>query len=119
LANDQKNGKDFLFGVLFGGIIGALIALFFSPKSRYKLREDFNQQFCVAKEKTSKMTEDVYEKGTQFISLAKEKSTTASNLFNKVKEMSNHSEKALNVKEEDEKILENSYNEGQQFMEKS
>ncbi|WP_243291054.1 YtxH domain-containing protein [Bacillus sp. FJAT-47783] len=95
MSKDGINSKDFIIGTLIGGIIGATTALFLAPKSGRELREDLNQQAHVVKDKTSKLTNDAYEKGSQFISLAKEKTNSASQtisdqssqLINKVKEL--------------------------------
>ncbi|WP_243386024.1 YtxH domain-containing protein [Bacillus kexueae] len=108
MSKDGINSKDFLIGTLIGGIIGATTALFLAPKSGRELREDINQQAHVVKDKTSKLTNDAYEKGTQFISIAKEKTTNASQvitdqssqLLNKVKEL------RPNVAEEEQDFVE-------------
>ncbi len=70
------NTKDFLIGTLIGGIVGATTALFLAPKSGKELRSDISDQAHLAKEKTAQLTNDVYEKGNEWVDIAKEKSTT-------------------------------------------
>jgi len=114
MDQDGINSKDFIIGALIGGIVGATTALFLAPKSGRELREGLTQQANAVKDKTTKLTNDAYEKGTQFISIAKEKTASASQaiseqsaqIIDKVKEISGSSseeltEQQLEVREEE------------------
>ncbi|SPU02337.1 putative general stress protein [Bacillus subtilis] len=73
MSKDGINSKDFLIGTLIGGIIGATTALFLAPKSGKELRDDLGSQAVALRDKTDKMTADAKEKGTQYVSIAKDK----------------------------------------------
>ncbi len=96
MSNDNNiNTKDFLIGVLIGGIAGAASALLLAPKSGKELREDLNKKAQNAKEMTSDFTDIALEKGAEYATLAKEKSASiaktvsdqSSQLVDRVKEI--------------------------------
>lgn len=92
-SNDSMSTKDFLIGALVGGIVGAATALLLAPKSGRELREDFNEQKYLIKEKTEQFKDTAITKGSEFVAAAKEKTDTLSqmvteqsaNLMEKVK----------------------------------
>lgn len=71
----DMNTKDFLIGTLIGGIVGATTALFLAPKSGKELRNDLGEQAQMAKAKTSEFTSTAYDKGNEWATIAKEKSS--------------------------------------------
>ncbi|NMO78839.1 YtxH domain-containing protein [Niallia alba] len=71
-ANESSSSKDFLFGAFLGGIVGAATALFLAPKPGKELLQDLNGQAGVLK-----------EKGSEFISIAKDKTDQLSNVVTK------------------------------------
>ncbi len=42
--SDHSNGGEFFKGLLFGGIVGAVAALLYAPKSGKEMREDLRQR---------------------------------------------------------------------------
>ena len=59
MADHKVNAKNFLFGAAVGGLIGAVAALLFAPKSGKELRTDISEHAAAAAEKTKKIAEDV------------------------------------------------------------
>ena len=92
-SNNHINTKDFLIGTLVGGIVGALTALFFAPKSGKELRGDLNDQAYLLREKTESLRETAIEKSSEITSTVKDKTSALSKkvseqsqgLVNKVK----------------------------------
>lgn len=72
MSKDGMNTKDFLIGTFVGGIIGAAAALFLAPKSGKELRDDLGNQAVVLKDKTGKLTSEARERGSEYVSIAKE-----------------------------------------------
>lgn len=69
----EKNGtKDFLLGALIGGVVGAVTALWLSPKSGPALRESLTNQTTVLKEKAGTLQGKV----SDLAHTTKEKTTT-------------------------------------------
>lgn len=61
----EKTGtKDFLLGALVGGVVGAVTALWLSPKSGPALRESVTNQTAVLKEKAETLAQATKEKTT-------------------------------------------------------
>lgn len=61
----EKTGtKDFLLGALVGGVVGAVTALWLSPKSGPALRESVTNQTAVLKEKAGTLAQATKEKTT-------------------------------------------------------
>jgi gas vesicle protein len=73
-SNDEVNSKDFIIGVLVGGIIGAATALFLAPKSGRELRENVSTQAIQLKDKTADFSLTAKEKTSQLSSQIKEQS---------------------------------------------
>src|SRR5690606_21414837 len=81
--NQNKSCKGFIMGAIVGGIVGAVTALLLAPKSGKEMREDLNAQAEVLKERTLQLKDSAVEKGSEWISLAKEKSTELAKTVNK------------------------------------
>ena len=62
--------KGFLVGVLLGATVGAVTSLLLAPKSGKELRKDIKEK----SEDLYEKTENIREKGSEWISIAKEKS---------------------------------------------
>lgn len=73
VENESSGGKDFLIGAIVGGIVGAATALFLAPKPGKELIQDLNQQAGILKEKGIELSGTVQDKGTEYISIAKDK----------------------------------------------
>lgn len=82
-AQDSSSSKDFILGAVIGGIVGAATALFLAPKSGKDLLQDLNGHASVLKDKGVELTGSVKEKGTEFISIAKDKTGQLSNAVTK------------------------------------
>jgi gas vesicle protein len=55
-SSSEKTGtKEFVFGAIIGGVIGAAAALWFSPKSGTAFRESVNNKTVELKEKASSL----------------------------------------------------------------
>ncbi|WP_391116471.1 YtxH domain-containing protein [Psychrobacillus sp. L3] len=80
--NDEVNGKDFILGVLVGGIIGAATALLLAPKTGTELRENLSIQAGQLKDKTKDLSSTAMEKTTQ---LSKQLQEQSGQLVEKVK----------------------------------
>lgn len=76
--NNNIDSKDFLIGSLIGGIVGASVALFLAPKSGKELREDFNNQAGVVKEKTGQFASTAKEKSNEWAEVAKNRTENLS-----------------------------------------
>lgn len=80
--DDEVNGKDFIIGVLIGGIIGATTALLLAPKTGTELRGNLSTQAGQLKEKTMDFSSTAKEKTTQ---LSKQIQEQSGQLVDKVK----------------------------------
>ncbi len=74
----NSNGKDFIIGSLIGGLVGAATALFLAPRSGKEMRDNLGQQASMVKKRTGKMTNSAFEKGTDFAAVAKDKTSSLS-----------------------------------------
>ncbi|MFE8703396.1 YtxH domain-containing protein [Cytobacillus sp. FJAT-54145] len=81
--NDNINSKDFLIGALIGGIVGAVSALVFAPKSGKEIRNDLNLQATSLKERTDKLRENAKVKSTELTEVAKEKTSNIGSMVSK------------------------------------
>ncbi len=68
----MANSKDFVVGVVIGGIAGAVTSLLLAPKSGKELRGDIKEKSGELYQKTEPMR----EKGSEWVTIAKEKGTT-------------------------------------------
>ena len=80
--DEEVNGKDFILGVLIGGIIGATTALLLAPKTGTELRGNLSTQAGQLKEKTMDLSTTAKEKTTQ---LSKQIQEQSGQLVDKVK----------------------------------
>jgi len=81
--NQNKSSKSFIMGAIVGGIVGAVTALLLAPKSGKEMREDINEQAAVLKERSLQLKDTAVEKGSEWISIAKEKSSEIAKTVNK------------------------------------
>lgn len=83
---DEGNGKDFIIGVLVGGIIGAATALLLAPKSGTELRGNLSTQAVTLKDKTIDLSSTAKEKTTQ---ISKQLQEQSGQIVDKVKSIKN------------------------------
>ena len=94
---EESGSKDFLIGVLVGGIIGAATALFLAPKSGKELISDINARTNEFKEKSADFTDSSKERSSDFAQQVKEQSNEfaqqvkeqSSKVVDKVKNLKN------------------------------
>lgn len=79
---EEGNGKDFIIGVLIGGIIGATTALLLAPKTGSELRGNLSTQAGQIKDKTIDISSSAKAKTTQ---LSKQLQEQSGQLVDKVK----------------------------------
>lgn len=79
----NKSSKSFIVGAIVGGIVGAVTALLLAPKSGKEMREDLNAQATELKKRSLQLKDTAVEKGSEWISVAKEKSTELAKTVNK------------------------------------
>lgn len=78
------NSKDFLLGVVVGGIIGAATALLLAPKPGSELRGDIKETWHTVSSKTQELAHQVGERSQE---LARNVSAQTSELISKAKEV--------------------------------
>lgn len=66
--SNKMNGKDFFIGAVVGGVLGAMTALLFAPKTGRELRSDLSDQYGKISEKTVEIANTV---GTKTSEIAK------------------------------------------------
>ncbi len=81
---NDVNGKDFIMGVIIGGIIGATTALLLAPKTGTELRGSLSSQAGQLKDKTIDLSSTAKEKTTQ---LSKQIQEQSGQLVDKVKSL--------------------------------
>lgn len=64
----KQRGKDLLTGAVVGGVLGAVTALLFAPKSGKELRSDIANQYHQVSEKTQKVAGQITEKSKEVVS---------------------------------------------------
>lgn len=79
---EEVNGKDFIIGVLIGGIIGATTALLLAPKTGSELRGNLSTQAGQIKDKTIDFSSNAKAKTTQ---ISKQLQEQSGQLVDKVK----------------------------------
>ena len=70
-TQDSVNVKDFVIGVLVGGIIGAAAGLLLAPKSGSELRTDAATQAIRIKDKSVELSSQLKEQSTQLVEKVK------------------------------------------------
>ncbi len=60
MTENGNNQSNFLIGFLFGGILGALVGIFFAPKSGQQLRSEIKERGT----KVLKDAEEIYGEAT-------------------------------------------------------
>ena len=80
--DEDVSGKDFILGVVIGGIIGATTALLLAPKTGTELRGNLSTQAGQLKEKTMDLSSTAKEKTSQ---LSKQIQEQSGQLVDKVK----------------------------------
>ncbi|WP_372010855.1 YtxH domain-containing protein [Paenibacillus chitinolyticus] len=84
MASEKRN-KDLLVGAVIGGVLGAVTALLFAPKSRRELRSDLKEGYHQVSEKTQQIAGDVAEKLKRIVSAVSEKAQTAAESIGRTK----------------------------------
>lgn len=69
---EKRNVKTFMIGSLIGGVVGAVTALLFAPKSGSELRSDIAEGYQVVSDKTQEIARNIGTQTTEFIHKAKE-----------------------------------------------
>lgn len=94
------SNRDFMIGSIVGGLIGAAAALMLAPKSGKEIREELGQQANKMKEQSGRFSaEQIFEKGSDFVNVAKDKTSTlsqvvseqSSQIMNKVRDITKNS----------------------------
>ncbi|WP_445489420.1 YtxH domain-containing protein [Niallia sp. 03133] len=81
--SENTSSKDFLLGAIVGGVVGAAAALFLAPKPGKELMNDVNEQAAKLKGKGIELSGTVKDKGSEFISIAKEQTDRLSSAVTK------------------------------------
>ncbi|WP_248924805.1 YtxH domain-containing protein [Paenibacillus hamazuiensis] len=71
----NQKGKDLLIGAVVGGVLGAVTALLFAPKSGRELRADIAEQYHNVSEKTQEIAGQIAEKSKEIAKTVSEQST--------------------------------------------
>lgn len=83
MDDTNTTSKDFLLGVIVGGVVGAATALFLAPKPGKELMNDLNAHAGVLKDKGIELSGTVKDKSTEFISIARDKTGNLTNTVSK------------------------------------
>lgn len=84
MAENNMNGKDFLLGVVVGGIIGAATALLLAPKSGSELRADLRETAGTVTARTQEIAHQVGERSQQ---IARTVGSQTAEIVGKAKEL--------------------------------
>lgn len=88
-TRNEESSNSFLLGAIIGGVVGAAVALFLTPKSGRDLRNTFSNQAGSIINKTSTISENVMSKSNELVSKGSSLSQgivlQSSGLLNKVK----------------------------------
>jgi len=84
MSDNNMNGKDFLLGVVVGGIIGAATALLLAPKTGSELRADLRQTADALSSRTQELAHQIGDRSQQ---IARTVSTQTSELMGRAKEL--------------------------------
>jgi gas vesicle protein len=83
----KQRGKELVIGAVIGGILGAVTALLFAPKSGRELRADIADQYHQISDKTQQIASDVSQKTTGIV---KNVGNHTSEWIGKAKEAASH-----------------------------
>lgn len=64
--SDRMNGKNFVIGAVIGGVVGATVALLFTPKSGRELRSDLNEGAMQVMDRANHLKQTAETKGAQW-----------------------------------------------------
>lgn len=84
MSSNDMNSKDFLLGVVVGGIIGAATALLLAPKPGSELRGEIKETWHTVSNKTQELAHQVGERGQE---IAKSVGAQTSEIIGKAKEV--------------------------------
>lgn len=79
----QNKNKDLLVGALVGGVLGAVTALLFAPKSGKELRADIAEGAQRVSETTQRVAGEVVEKSKHIAATVSEKTQAAAQTIGK------------------------------------
>lgn len=71
-AEKHSSAKDFMFGAIIGGIVGAATALYFSPKTGREIRETLNEVKDIAISKSNVLVAVAKDKSASYTSRTKQ-----------------------------------------------
>lgn len=71
---ENKMAKGLIVGFLAGGVVGAMVALLYAPKSGKELRGDIKRKSAELADEAEEYLESAKQKATQLINEGKEKS---------------------------------------------
>jgi gas vesicle protein len=103
IENETSGSKEFLFGAIIGGLVGAATALFLAPKSGREMRTELNTQADHLKGKTSQLYDVAKGKSAELAEVAKGKTSSIGQVVSKQSNEIMSKVKAIKpVKTEDE-----------------
>lgn len=75
---ENHTSKNFIAGAVIGGVVGAAAALLLAPKAGKEIRSGLNNQMTNLLEKTTQLSDDVFEKSNGLAAATKEKTVLLS-----------------------------------------
>jgi gas vesicle protein len=75
---ESQSSKNFIAGAVIGGVVGAAAALLLAPKAGKEIRSGLNNQVNSLLEKTTQLSDDVFDKSNGFAAATKEKTAILS-----------------------------------------
>ena len=75
---ENHTSKNFIAGAVIGGVVGAAAALLLAPKAGKEIRSGLNNQMNNLLEKTTQLSDDVFEKSNGLAAATKEKTALLS-----------------------------------------
>jgi gas vesicle protein len=75
---ENHTSKNFITGAVIGGVVGAAAALLLAPKAGKEIRSGLNNQMNNLLEKTTQLSDDVFEKSNGLAAATKEKTVLLS-----------------------------------------
>ncbi|WML54363.1 YtxH domain-containing protein [Neobacillus sp. PS3-12] len=75
---ENHTSKNFIAGAVIGGVVGAAAALLLAPKAGKEIRSGLNNQMTNLLEKTTQLSDDVFEKSNGLAAATKEKTALLS-----------------------------------------